>query len=73
MNSTGKALPAVIEGTSHDFLTDAFRAQADADVGAIRADGSLNPDVAKWTGGGCSGSAASAPLPPPVPTDLKET
>jgi S-sulfosulfanyl-L-cysteine sulfohydrolase len=95
-SSSDQSLPAVMEGTSHDFLTDAFRAQADADIGAIRgfrygtvvrpgpikledlyhfipigpmiakgtitgkqvqnqiensADGSLNPDVAKWTGG----------------------
>jgi sulfur-oxidizing protein SoxB len=95
-NSSDQPLPAVMEGTSHDFLTDAFRAQADADIGAIRgfrygtvvrpgpikledlyhfipigpmiakgtitgkqvqnqiensADGSLNPDVSKWTGG----------------------
>ncbi|MDH5288052.1 MAG: 5'-nucleotidase C-terminal domain-containing protein [Betaproteobacteria bacterium] len=95
-NFSGEPMPAVIEGTAHDFLTDAFRAQANADVGAIRgfrygthvapgpirmedlyhfipigpmiakgkvkgrqlrnqieasADGSLNPDVARWTGG----------------------
>lgn len=29
-------MPAVIEGSSHDFLTDAFRRQAKADIGAIR-------------------------------------
>jgi 2',3'-cyclic-nucleotide 2'-phosphodiesterase (5'-nucleotidase family) len=95
-NFSGEPMPAVIEGTAHDFLTDAFRAQTSADVGAIRgfrygthvppgpirmedlyhfipigpmiakgkikgrqlrsqieasADGSLNPDVALWTGG----------------------
>jgi 2',3'-cyclic-nucleotide 2'-phosphodiesterase (5'-nucleotidase family) len=89
-------MPAVIEGSSHDFLTDAFRAMGIADIGAIRgfrygahvapgditrehlynyipigpliatgtvsgtavrkqiedaADGALNPDVSKWTGG----------------------
>ncbi len=89
-------MPAVIEGSSHDFLTDAFRAGTGADIAAIRgfrfgthvpvgpikyedlfhfmpigaqiavarlpgqaiknqiensASGSLNPDVAKWTGG----------------------
>ena len=35
-NFAGEAMPAVIEGTSHNFLTDAFRAVAGADVGAIR-------------------------------------
>lgn len=30
------AMPAVIEGSSHDFLCDAFRAMANADIGAIR-------------------------------------
>jgi 2',3'-cyclic-nucleotide 2'-phosphodiesterase (5'-nucleotidase family) len=35
-NFSGEALPGVIEGTSHDFLTDAFRAVSGADVGAIR-------------------------------------
>jgi sulfur-oxidizing protein SoxB len=29
-------MPAVIEGSAHDFLTDAFRSQAKADIGAIR-------------------------------------
>lgn len=29
-------MPGVIEGSSHDFLSDAFRAVADADIGAIR-------------------------------------
>jgi sulfur-oxidizing protein SoxB len=96
MNHSHRAQPAVIEGTSHAFLADAFRAQADATIGAIRgfrygtvvppgpvkmedlyhfmpigpmiakgtikgkqlknqieaaADGSLNPDLSKWTGG----------------------
>ncbi|HLQ25498.1 MAG TPA: 5'-nucleotidase C-terminal domain-containing protein [Acidiferrobacterales bacterium] len=95
-NFSDEDMPAVIEGSSHDFLTDAFRAMTGADVGAIRgfrygtqlaagpitladlyhfvaigpqiakgtiigqqlknqienaADGSLNPDVSKWTGG----------------------
>ena len=95
-NFSGEPMPAVIEGTAHDFLTDAFRAQTNADVGAIRgfrygthvppgpirmedlyhfipigpmiakgkvkgrqlrnqiensADGSLNANVALWTGG----------------------
>jgi 2',3'-cyclic-nucleotide 2'-phosphodiesterase (5'-nucleotidase family) len=95
-NFANEPMPAVIEGSAHDFLTDAFRAEARADIGAIRgfrygthvppgpirmedlyhfipigptiargtikgrqlkgqieaaADGSLNPDVAKWTGG----------------------
>src|SRR5262249_27711650 len=35
-NFAGAAMPAVIEGSSHDFLTDAFRTQAQADIGAIR-------------------------------------
>ncbi len=95
-NFSGENMPAVIEGSSHDFMTDAFRAIAGTDIGAIRgfrygthvpagpikqedlyhfmpigaqiakgkitgsvlknqietaADGSLNPNVAKWTGG----------------------
>lgn len=95
-NFSHEDMPAVIEGSSHDFLTDAFRVVAGADIGAIRgfrygthvrpgpikmediyhfipigpqiakadikgsalknqienaADGSLSPDVAKWTGG----------------------
>jgi S-sulfosulfanyl-L-cysteine sulfohydrolase len=29
-------MPAVIEGSSHDFLADAFRSQCQADIGAIR-------------------------------------
>lgn len=33
---TDAAVPGVIEGSSHNFLSDAFRAMADADVGAIR-------------------------------------
>jgi S-sulfosulfanyl-L-cysteine sulfohydrolase len=96
MNFADHEPAAVIEGTSHVFLTDAFRREAQADIGAIRGfrygtlvrpgpitledlyhfipigpmiakgtikgqqlktqiensiDGSLNPDVAKWTGG----------------------
>ncbi|MBT9567953.1 MAG: 5'-nucleotidase C-terminal domain-containing protein [Thiobacillus sp.] len=35
-NFAGEPMPAVIEGTSHNFLTDAFRAVAEADIGAIR-------------------------------------
>jgi 2',3'-cyclic-nucleotide 2'-phosphodiesterase (5'-nucleotidase family) len=101
-NFAGEDMPAVIEGSSHDFLADAFRSYAsqalgvNVDIGAIRgfrygthvapgpikqedlyhfmpigpqiavgtikggqlknqienaADGSLNPDVKKWTGG----------------------
>jgi 2',3'-cyclic-nucleotide 2'-phosphodiesterase (5'-nucleotidase family) len=33
---TDDAAPAVIEGSSHNFLTDAFRSIAKADIGAIR-------------------------------------
>ena len=96
MNFSSSDPAAVIEGSSHVFLTDAFRNQAAADIAAIRGfrygtvvrpgpirledlyhfipigpliakgtikgrqlknqiensiDGSLNPDVAKWTGG----------------------
>ena len=96
MNDTTQAPAAVIEGSSHIFLTDAFRHEAAADIAAIRGfrygtvvrpgpikledlyhfipigpliakgtikgkqlknqlensiDGSLNPDVSKWTGG----------------------
>jgi sulfur-oxidizing protein SoxB len=96
MNHTTSAPAAVIEGSSHVFLTDAFRHEAGADIAAIRGfrygtvvrpgpimledlyhfipigpmiakgtikgkqlknqiensiDGSLNPDVSKWTGG----------------------
>jgi S-sulfosulfanyl-L-cysteine sulfohydrolase len=96
MNTTTREPPAVIEGSSHILLADAFRHETDADVAAIRGfrygtvvhpgsikledlyhfipigpliakgtikgaqlrnqvensiDGSLNPDVAKWTGG----------------------
>ena len=95
-NFSNENMPAVIEGSAHDFLTDAFRAVTGAQIGAIRgfrygthivpgpitmedlyhfmpigpqiatakisgkqlkaqiegaADGSLNPDVSKWTGG----------------------
>ena len=35
-NFSNENMPAVIEGSSHDFLADAFRAQANADIGAIR-------------------------------------
>ncbi len=31
-----EGMPAVIEGSSHDFLTDAFRSEADADIGLMR-------------------------------------
>ena len=96
MNFTSRTPAAVIEGSSHIFLTDAFRHEAGADIAAIRGfrygtvvrpgpitladlyhfipigpqiakgtikgkqlkaqlensiDGSLNPDVSKWTGG----------------------
>ncbi len=95
-NFSNENMPAVLEGSSHDFMTDAFKAMTGADIGAIRgfrygthvpagpiryedlfhfmpigaqiasaklpgqaiknqienaADGSLNPDVSKWTGG----------------------
>lgn len=95
-NFSHENMPGVIEGSSHDFLTDAFKAMTGAQIGAIRgfrygthvpvgnikyedlfhfmpigaqiamanlkgqaiknqienaADGSLNPDVTKWTGG----------------------
>lgn len=95
-NFSFESMPAVIEGSSHDFLSDAFRSVAGTQIGAIRgfrygthvppgpikmedlyhfvpigpqiakgtikgqalknqienaADGSLNPDVSKWTGG----------------------
>jgi S-sulfosulfanyl-L-cysteine sulfohydrolase len=96
MNTTTREPPAVIEGSSHILLADAFRHATEADVAAIRGfrygtvvppgpikledlyhfipigpqiakgtikgqqlrnqiensiDGSLNPDVSKWTGG----------------------
>lgn len=35
-NFSHEPMPAVIEGSSHDFLTDAFRAATGADIGAIR-------------------------------------
>ena len=35
-NFSHEDMPAVIEGSAHDFLTDAFRQQAGADIGAIR-------------------------------------
>jgi 2',3'-cyclic-nucleotide 2'-phosphodiesterase (5'-nucleotidase family) len=95
-NFSHEEMPAVIEGSSHDFLADAFMTVANADIGAIRgfrygthvpvgpitmedlyhfvaigpqiaigtikgqalknqienaANGSLDPNVANWTGG----------------------
>ncbi len=95
-NFSNENMPALLEGSSHGFMTDAFKAMTGADIGAIRgfrygthvpagpiryedlfhfmpigaqiaranlpgqaiknqienaADGALNPDVAKWTGG----------------------
>ena len=35
-NFSHERMAAVIEGSSHDFLTDAFRAQTGADIGALR-------------------------------------
>ena len=35
-NFAHEDMPGVIEGSSHDFLTDAFRAVAQTDIGAIR-------------------------------------
>lgn len=35
-NFAREAMPATIEGSAHDFLTDAFKAQTGADIGAIR-------------------------------------
>lgn len=35
-NFSNQDMPAVIEGSSHDFLADAFRTQCNADIGAIR-------------------------------------
>lgn len=35
-NFSDENMPGVIEGSSHDFLTDAFRAMTGADIGAIR-------------------------------------
>ena len=35
-NFSNQDMPAVIEGSSHDFLADAFRSQCHADIGAIR-------------------------------------
>ena len=35
-NFSNEALPAVIEGTSHDFLVDAFRWAADSDFATLR-------------------------------------
>ncbi len=95
-NFSHENMPALLEGSSHGFMTDAFKAMTGADIGAIRgfrygthvpagpiryedlfhfmpigaqiasaklpgqaiknqienaADGALNPDVSKWTGG----------------------
>lgn len=95
-NFTDNPMSAVVEGTSHDFLADAFREETGADIGHIRGfrygtnvaagpikledlyhfmpigpqiaqtaitgqmlkndleanlEGSLNPDLFKWTGG----------------------
>ncbi|MEW6731937.1 MAG: 5'-nucleotidase C-terminal domain-containing protein [Acidobacteriota bacterium] len=95
-NFSQNQLPALIEGSGHDFLTDAFRVATSAQIGAIRgfrftntippgpitlediyhyipigpqiaigqirgqqlnaqventANGTMNPDVTKWTGG----------------------
>lgn len=35
-NYSQEDMPGVLEGTSHDFLADAFRDQAQVDIGAIR-------------------------------------
>lgn len=35
-NFSSDSMPATIEGSSHDFLTDAFRVMTGADMGAIR-------------------------------------
>ena len=35
-NFSDENLPAIIEGSSHDFLTDAFKAMTGAQIGAIR-------------------------------------
>lgn len=35
-NFSDHTMPGVIEGSSHDFLADAFREQTGADVGTIR-------------------------------------
>ena len=35
-NYAREAMAATLEGSAHDFLTDAFRAQTGADIGAIR-------------------------------------
>lgn len=95
-NFSQEKMPAAVEGSSHNFLSDAFKTEANADVGVIRgfrygthvapgpilledlyhympigpfvgkgavtgakiadviensADGTLNPDPLKWTGG----------------------
>ncbi len=95
-NFSNENMPAILEGSSHGFMTDAFKAMTGAEIGAIRgfrygthvpagpiryedlfhfmpigaqiaranlpgqaiknqiensADGALNPDVSKWTGG----------------------
>jgi sulfur-oxidizing protein SoxB len=35
-NFSDEIMPGVLEGSSHDFLTDAFSEEADADIGTIR-------------------------------------
>ncbi|MDF1880774.1 5'-nucleotidase C-terminal domain-containing protein [Sulfurimonas sp. MAG313] len=35
-NYSNAKMPAVVEGSSHDFLADAFREQAKADIGLVR-------------------------------------
>ena len=35
-NFASESMPAAVEGSAHDFLTDAFKAQTGADIGAIR-------------------------------------
>ncbi len=116
-NFSDEDMPGVIEGTGHDFLTDAFRAMTGAEIGSIRgfrygthiapgpitmqdlyhfvaigpqiatgtikgqalknqienaADGSLNPDVSKWTGGWLFGfSGVTMDLDPYQPLNLR--
>lgn len=35
-NFSDSKMPAVVEGSSHDFITDVFRVQSDADIGLLR-------------------------------------
>ncbi|HQS67916.1 MAG TPA: bifunctional metallophosphatase/5'-nucleotidase, partial [Sulfuricurvum sp.] len=35
-NFSDSAMPAVVEGSSHDFITDVFRTQSGADIGQLR-------------------------------------